>query len=266
MKRMIKWVSLGIGVYLAALIITMPATVAWQLAGDRVPARLVAPKGTVFSGSAQSIAWPEGGRIDGVRWSFQPVGLLTGAAAMRIEGQLRGSPLAGTVRYRPWPGMQLRNAQFDGPLDELLITLRHEPAAEMVEGELSVDLEAFTMAGNRLAGASGVMTWRNARAGFGGTRFAFGELTLRLKPDQAGQGATGKISSRGGEIDISGDLELDADRDFQLVTRIGGDGPPNDATRQLRTLLGLSGDGNGRIQVSGNWRDNQFTLEQVERD
>lgn len=265
MKRIVTWTSFAVAVYLVSLAITMPAGVAWQMVGDRTPAQLIAPAGTLFSGSAQALVWPDGARIDGVEWSFQPTGLLTGAAAVRVEGQLRDGSLAATFRYRPWRGLQARNVQLDTPLTDLLVVLRHQPAAEIVSGQLNADLAQVTMAGSRFAGARGVITWRDARAGFG-AGFRFGDVTLRLEPKPGGEGATGEISSRGGDIAISGQLNLTADRRFELEARIGGEGSPNEATRRLRTFLGLAGDDNGRIAVTGNWRNKQLTLERVERN
>ncbi len=146
-KVSMKWkillaVSL-VGVFLASVVIHMPASFVVGQASLPRALTLSGVQGTVWQGRVSQVSW-QGQQLGEVNWRFQPSKLLTGKAEVSLRFG-RGSDLALTGRGHVGYGLSgayAENVVASLPINNVMeyVTL---PAPITLEGRVEVALSEF---------------------------------------------------------------------------------------------------------------------------
>lgn len=212
-----SWIALGIGAYLAFVIATFPADVAYRWFAPP-ELRLAAISGTVWSGSA-ALGSVAGLSMRDVLWNVSAWPLVLGRASGRFEARLadgfaRGEASATMSR------IVLRNVQASTPLQALVGLLPLHDTS----GQVSVDLPRLelergwpvrvvgTLRVNELEVAPLLPTQAGGPIPLGSYEIEF--------VDADGDGVQGRVTDRGGPLEVNGRVALGADRGYELEAHV----------------------------------------------
>lgn len=255
MRRARRWPALlllGVIAYLAVLIATAPASLAWRLAADRLePPSWLNPgrvSGTLWSGSAAPLRL-QGLELQALRWRLRPTGLLSGGLVYGLEltaadghakGRLRLGP--GGVRLSDWRGGLPAARLAQGPLSKLPMAL---------QGELVLDLAHLELdRAGRVAGLAGTLGWLGAAAGLD-VPLPLGDLRGDLSREDDGT-LVADLGDLDGPLAVQGSLRLAPDRGYHLEAIV----TPRDAAAPglraaLDTLAPPDAQGGHRLVLHG---------------
>ena len=231
-----------LALWLIFLLITMPAQhlLGW-FAGERVSAQGV--DGSLWKGRAERLA-VDGFAFGPLVWHLRPVALLAG----RIEfqcfvqsgsggGELRlGKSIFGATTVRDVQ-LTLPAALVGRQLRLPLVTL---------DGDFLIDLEEIRPTDDWLASLRGRVSWQTARV-LQPNPVPLGTLTVQL--DMREGDVIGVLGDEGnGPLELGGELNIDANRAYQLDALLK---PRAEADQQVRQTLGLLGapDAQGRYRL-----------------
>lgn len=212
MKRWVRYLALGIAVYVLSLIATLPASVAYAPFRHGIPAlALEGLDGTVWSGSAAAVRY-RGDALGAVRWHLRPLALLTGRAEAEVsvdseDGRVHGfvgRTLGGTPYAR---GLSAELSV--GPLAPLFNVQALRP-----EGTVLVNLSNVEFDQGRPVAALGSVVWRDAVISVPQAA-PLGDLELRLTTQDGG--IHGVLRDKGGPLLLNGILTTKPDGSYRLT-------------------------------------------------
>lgn len=241
----LRWALPAAALFLAFLIITLPATqVFGWFGGGRLAATGV--EGTAWSGRAERVG-VDGIVLGPVVWRWNPLSLFAG----RIEYQVFAQSGAGGGELRLGRGLtgalSARDAQLTLPAAEVGQQLRL-PLVTLA-GDFQVDIAELVFAGGWFESLEGRIVWQGAQVQQP-SPLPLGTLTMQLGLRDGH--VVGTLGDQGGPLELGGELALGADRTYRLDALLK---PRGDADPQLRQALGLLGNpdaqGRYRLQYSG---------------
>lgn len=248
MKRISKYLSVGLLAYLLFLVGTIPASQAYGwLQSSLGPLQLAAVDGTVWSGSAGQAQFQQY-RFQPVSWSFRPLALLLGRAEYQISAknaELDTSGRAGR-RYDGTTYLKaLRGKAQASLLEPWLGRLGVEP-----KGSLDLDLSYLEYRDKRLRRAEGNIVWRGAGAK-SPMDLEFGEIVFEL--GSAGANVRINIKDRNGPVGIKGTIDLQPNGGYTLDMTLNptAEADPN-LVQSLRAFGRPGTDGTVQFRYSGN--------------
>ncbi len=251
MKPVLRYLAVGIPLYLLFLTAFFPAARAYRFA-DEVLAKsmpqleLAGLEGSVWSGRAGMVVYRKA-LLGEANWQLSPFPLLLGKAKLKAMLQSDNGYLQSRVST-PIGGGSVALADIEGqlPLSELLRFTPYLPV--VLEGQVSLDLPLLELAADgRLLRAEGTILWHQA-AMSAPQALTFGDLQLVLRTENEGQVA-GDISDRGGPLKVAGALHYSPDGSY----RVSGTATPTaQAPSNLRQALGLL----GKPDTQGRYRFN----------
>lgn len=228
--------------YLLGLIYYLPAS----LLQSHLPAEAAigALEGTVLDGRARGVAlgpveWTE------VRWSLRPLALFWGELSADVAtagGLSLNGVLSRSLFGDRW---QLEDARVTADLRSLPTSLL---SPLQLGGQLTLDLDNGEYRSGERLGLVGRLRWQPAAFGIGET-IALGEISGELS--DTGDEALLRLSSRGGEVALNGELGLKPDMAYRVQLNVQA--PPGlpAATRRQLALLGVGNPGGGEIRQNG---------------
>lgn len=229
--------------------VTLPARVAWSVAGDTLPVRLHEPRGTIWSGAAAGLTY-RGTTLHNVEWRIHAAALLD----RRLEATLRARGDNGdlTARLAATPGGRI--GVSDGlarlDVDTVLDWARRGGLAFTVDGILDATVRRLVIDDRRPVTADGRLRWESAALNLG-ERYPLGTLTLELSPGGNG-GISATLSANGGVLTVDGKADVDPDGTFHARLELAPRPGREEAGRALARRLHLANpDGTTVVEASG---------------
>ncbi len=223
MTRRLKLSVIGIGTFLACLLVLAPASLLRLAFVDAEPLALIAPSGTLWRGSG-TLAFGSAslGRIN---WSFAPGLLLQGRAGYAIE--LSGGPLALDGQVSVSPGATY--AEFEGDLDTATLQPLLSRYDIDVGGTMALhQVEVRHQHGSRLPAVRGELSWPGGPIHY---RLSGRDFSVTLPA------LVGFVDSSTGQPEMS--VYQPTDETPLLLARAGQDGIVTvGITKQFTKLLG----------------------------
>ncbi|WP_299009378.1 type II secretion system protein N [uncultured Shewanella sp.] len=137
-----KKIIIGLFIYLAFLMATLPASVAMKFVTLPKGLSVSGLSGTVWSGSINNVTF-EGRQLDTLKWDLSPWRLLLGQAQVNFALGERNTPInaKGLVRAS-FSGVYLKDFRFEAPIPTLLGN-KKLPLRTQVAGDVSLFLNEF---------------------------------------------------------------------------------------------------------------------------
>ena len=233
MKRLI---ALGLIVFLAVMLATFPARVAYDWASP-AELRLSGISGSVWNGSAaEGIA--AGAYVRNITWQFQPMLLLSGKLAFKTSSNPASGSMLADVAVSPGGNLTLSNLSGNVPLD-----LVH-PAFQQsgIRGDIALQFETIVISNGALILAEGSVTV---------TDFFVPDLSSARIGDfradfQNNDGfVTGRVEDVSGVLDVTGTISLYQDGHYSFIGQVA---PTNMTPPSIVNQLRFLGSANERGQ------------------
>lgn len=223
------------------------------------PLEVAGVSGTVWSGRAQQVVLQQPSvQANNVKWRFLPAALVSGDTAANLQFEVLGGTGDGDVARDVVSGdIEISDGTFRMPAANLAQFLPL-PIVDF-GGNLIADVETLELENNLLKTALGSLVWRNALV-TGGLQAELGQVLIDVVPEDvdgtAGHRAT--LSNQGGDIELSGNLQIDINGEYRADFRLK---PTATANQGVTGALGSLGpiarresDGSYRIRNNGNIR------------
>ncbi|MDX1404038.1 MAG: type II secretion system protein N [Woeseiaceae bacterium] len=205
MKRL---VIVGVTVFLAVLIVSFPARVAYDwFAPDAL--QLAGISGSVWSGSAAEAKTGDA-YIRNISWRFSPMALLTGKLAFRTTSNPASGTMRVVVAISPSGTLTLTDLDGNLPLDLL------HPALQQggVRGDLALQFDSVVMRNGIPVAAEGIVTVND---------FFVADLSASQLGDYRAEFQTnddtivGSVEDVSGVLDVAGTITLSPDRSYSFI-------------------------------------------------
>ena len=203
MRAVARWqmLALGVGTYAAALIATVPATLAdaglQGASGGRL--RLTEPEGTLWSGAGQLEIRDAGGRTGLAKrlaWRLRPGGLFRALLAYEVELDPGSRPFPVTIS---WSRIELANADVSLPAATLGLGVPELAALELT-GEMQLRVPSLSIGRSDTRG-SATLQWRAAGSALSPVS-PLGDYELRL--DAEGPAVRATLHTLQGPLQLDG--------------------------------------------------------------
>lgn len=243
-------------------LLSFVVTVVWKFPAAGVlphvntnPVSLVGVSGSLWKGRAQQVSSSQSPiALSNVDWRVQPEKLLSGDTGAKLDFEVLGGQGSVEVARSLSGDVSISNGKLQIPAQELEQFLPL-PVAEF-GGRVIADIESLELENNLLKTTQGTVVWRNAIV-TGALEAKLGQIVLDIVPEllEGKQLHRGKLTSKDGELEINGDLQIDPAGNYRADIRLK---PLPSASAELTGALGIVGkrasDGSYRIRNNGNIR------------
>ena len=219
MKPWLKYTLFGSGVYLFALLLTLPVRFAYQQIEQRVPAmaevvQMEGLSGSVWDGSANELRI-KGKRYGAIAWQLQPFHLLLGEAALDLRFSNEEGYLDGRVAISF--GGRVTASDVEGRFHAgQLMRLLPPFLPLVVDGQVVLNLREMRIEKGFPNVAEGVIVWSSA-ALTAPQALTLGDLRATLSSAES-EGITVALEDNGsGPLELSGGANLTADGEYQAT-------------------------------------------------
>lgn len=204
-RRVILLVLIGMIIFLASLVIHLPAVHAWSLFGNATSTKAYGIRGTAWEGEASTIiSGPH--RLDSVRWKLQPGSLLSAQLQYEIRANSLDGRVVGMVRTGLGSSLRLENVRFDVDADKLVQRFGNQPLPATIGGRVEGFIErAVIDPDGRLQQIKGLVHWIDGSIRFGES-MPLGSYALRL--DGRNGQLTGQVQDTDAVLRLEGGLHL----------------------------------------------------------
>jgi len=251
--RIIRLLLLGLIAYVLSVVWLFPAAPVLDRFKPQIqPVKVVGVEGRLYKGTANSVIYNDDLlplELSNVQWRLMPRKLLAAAAGVGFSFDAYGGSGEGEFSRFFSGDMSVDSFVFNGPAKGLepLLPL---PIAEF-NGDLQANLDSLEIEQQLLKRMEGRFNWKDARLESPVAAF-LGEVNIDVEP--AGENNhRGIIEARGGEVELSGSVEVAHNGDFRSDVLIT---PTDEATPELinaiRTFARPDRDGRFRVQRNGN--------------
>jgi len=233
MKRLI---FLGVIVFLAIMLATFPASVAYDW-GSPAEFRLSGITGSIWNGSAaEGIAG--GAYARNITWQFQPMSLLSGKLGFRTSSNPATGTMNAEVAVSPNGNLTLSNLSGNVPLDLVHPVFQQSG----IRGDIALQFAKIVISDGTPILAAGSVTVTDffvpglSSSIIGGFRADF----------QTSNGnVTGSVEDMSGVLDVAGTISLHQDRSYSFVGLVA---PTNMTPPSIVNQLRFLGSANERGQ------------------
>lgn len=231
---------------LPALVVNLPAArvLAWV---DPAGISVHGASGPLRAGRAERVELPDVPVLTAVTWDMTLWRLATGLLHADVHAQLADVEADGQVSVTPARTLRIDDLELHGPVAGLARAAGWPVA---LGGNLRAHIgHARLERGQPPRDVRGRATWSNARL-YAPLPLSLGEVTIDIEP--AGNGHRATVNAEGGELDVDGEWELDADGRYRVDFLFT---PSERAPKQVHDLLALLGareeGGRYRIRMDG---------------
>lgn len=249
MRKYIGYFVLGFLAYALSLLATVPAervyAFAQPLLAEKSPGLgLYGLEGTLWDGRARSVSFNEY-PLGTLQWKLSIPPLLLGRVSVDWQLQSESGYIAGHSGVSLSGAIVTEDAEGRLPVADAARHIRLVPVP--LDGMLSLRIDRLALENGKITGADGVVMWHTAAVS-GSTPLVLGDLGIEFATDETGK-IEGKISDKGGPLQISGTVTLTQDGQYHMAATLGA-GP--DAPPELRQSLSLMGrpDPKGRYKLN----------------
>lgn len=242
MKRHLKFLAIGGLAFALFLLARLPASVLVdQLGTYQVFARGLT--GTVWRGSAQGIDIL-GMQLGPSSWQFRFLSLLRARPAVSFNTTIGGESLSGIAASRGRGQVRLTNVMGRIPIEALAAYL----PTGFFTGTAQIDLSKLELLNNWPVAIDGQLLVQDVKALTTRPPTAFGDYEVSFT-EQNEAPLTGILRDVNGPVELSGQLQLEADRSFKLDATLM---PRPGASPQISNMLNFVGplDNQGRRTLS----------------
>ncbi|MEJ2565757.1 MAG: type II secretion system protein N [Gammaproteobacteria bacterium] len=245
MKKAVKYILLGVVMYMVFLAGTLPAP--W-IYSHWLHARLgnwvlYGVQGTVWEGRA-TLARSGNLEVDNLHWDFHPLSLLLGRVEVGLHFEYAAAPSAMVVGRSFTGAWHADDVDLELPAERLTPLLRL-PGAQL-GGKLRVNLSELTVKQGRITAAAGSVAWEKA-AVRKPVAVDLGTFTVDLKT--TAEGVSGTLLDHGGAVQAQGILKLNADGKYRFTATFASRDPRQPLITQGLRLFGTPGP-DGRVKYS----------------
>ena len=224
--------------FIFSLISLAPAKIAaWAVNASMPNVWLTGVRGTLWNGiagGAQIQLGQQAVALGSVRWTLNPMTLLTLQPCVSFEAETGGQPISGLVCQSPFGITRLKDLYIDVPL-----SLVESQLPVQASGDISVQIIEASVTGQRVNALDAKLTWQNASVFNGESWWSLGTFG-----GQAQHNNEGGIAVR--IFDVSGPVGVDVNAAFalgsELFTVSGNITPRSEAPEQLKQGLQMVGE------------------------
>lgn len=207
MMRRIALIGLGLAVFLATLVITVPAPQAYRLAGDHVPARAWGLRGSLWDGEAATVVM-EGIRVERLRWRLDTSALRQARVVYHVSGRIPDGEFSGRVATRTGERIEVADMHVNLGADSLVRLVGATDYPATLGGNIDAYIRDATLEGQRPTRLDGVVNWDDASVSAFGETVALGHFGIRLDTGPDGELRGDLRTTREGPLRITGDVQL----------------------------------------------------------
>ena len=196
-------VALAVLAFLLAFVARLPARWLPKL----LPSGIVCiePSGTFWDGACANFE-AGGFRAGAIRWTLQPLRLLTGRLAARVRVSQPLATVEGVVALTPGGAVEARNLRGSLGLAPGGLLPGIPPD---LEGRVALDLAELTLHDRVVGALAGRVEIQDLRQRTSEGMVALGGYELKFAGDAAADGKlTGQLRDTGGPLDVAGTLTL----------------------------------------------------------
>lgn len=237
-----KFIIIGIVVFLLAMIVTIPASVAAKL----LPSHLVANQfqGSLWNGSASSFSVNQL-NLGSVEWKVKPSCFLLFQLCADINQSHHD--LNSSFLLKLSSSIKIENLNASG--DANILNTAVENYGITLAGDFQADLPQLSMIENRINTIEGELNFSSLSVN-GVLRVVLGELTSNFEPQE--KHTLIRVSNQKGHVDLAGVIQLFHDMSYELDLNIRQNQYSTDAVINGMQYIGDGrSDGSRRIQQSG---------------
>ncbi len=225
MKRLI---ILGLVVFLAVLVVTFPARVAYDWFAP-AELQLAGISGSIWNGSAAE-AKAGGAYIRNITWRFSPASLFTGKLGFKTTSKPASGTMQVVVAVSPGGSLTLSDLSGNLPLDLLHPALQRAG----IRGDLSLGFDTVVLSNGVPVAADGIVTVSD---------FFIPDLSASQLGDYRAEFQTndevvvGSVEDVSGVLDVAGTINLNRDGSYAFIGLVAPTPTtPPSAVNQLRFL------------------------------
>lgn len=244
------YLTIGLLSLFVFLIINIPAALVINSIKNQVPqVKVQNVSGTLWSGSAHQVIVQSQHILKDVNWSVCAANLLLAEACINIEAIYKNNPLKGQLSVDLNNSIQAKNLATTISANQLgqMVNL---PIGE-VSGDIELQLETLSWQPGDIPSVTGTVKWSEASITITET-IQLGDITIVFSESDKYSVDT-KVSSKNGQLSISGSASLTASADYNLNLTLT---PKNTANRNLKNSLKLFAkpepDGRFILKTNGN--------------
>ena len=253
MFRVIRLLLLGLLVYVISVVWLFPAAPVIDRVKPQIqPLQLAGVSGRLFKGNVDQVTYPDDLlplSATNVNWRLMPRKLFAAAAGVDFSFDAYGGSGTGQFSRYLSGDMAVENFVYQGPAKGLE-PLLPIPIAEFA-GELNARLDNVEIENQLLKTMHGQFNWQGARLERPIAAF-LGNVEIQIEP-AGGNTHRGIIEANGGEVEVSGNIEIALNGDFKSDVVLT---PTDEATPELlnaiRSFARPERDGRYRVQRNGN--------------
>ncbi|MFL0811069.1 MAG: type II secretion system protein N [Agarilytica sp.] len=224
--------------FIFSMISLAPAKIAgWAINASMPNVWLTSVRGTLWNGVAGGAQFQIGEQsiaLGSVRWTLNPMTLLTLQPCISFEVDSGGQPMSGLVCQSPFGITRLKDLNMDLPLSVLESVL-----PVRATGDLSIQIIEASITGQRVDELDARVTWQNASVFNGESWWSLGTFGGQAKHNNEG-GIAVRI------FDVSGPVGVDVNAAFalgsELFTLSGNITPRSEAPEQMKQGLQMIGE------------------------
>ncbi|MBI2381364.1 MAG: type II secretion system protein N [Gammaproteobacteria bacterium] len=244
------FIGLGLGAYLVFTLAQLPAEAVLGRVLAGLPGQAAQVSGRLWAGQLSGLV-VQGEALPALSWSVVPSTLLKGRLGLdwQLDGGTGQPSGAGRLELGLGGAVHLSGADLRLPAARLAPHMRLPGL--LLDGELSLHLDALSLKARKLEALAGQLTWSQARVQSPYGQAALGSQAVQLSGNEAG-GIDGQLKELEGPMDLRGEFHWLPTGAYQSEGSVKQALPPELA--QFFALFAKD-DGQGRLrfQYQGNY-------------
>lgn len=248
LKKMWRYLGLGVGFYLFFLISQLPAEKAygWLKSQIALPVELFQLEGSLWAGQA-AIAKAGRQQLTDIQWCWRPLSLFLGRVEISVLGHYQQQPIEMAVGLSFDRTIVVSDVQAELTMTSVEPLIN--PAPLGLTGKLIVDVQRLRFDEGRLAAVEGKLEWQEGGIG-APLNTTLGSYQVDLVNE--GDSIHGALKDSSGPIQLEGVLVFERDGRYQLsATLAARDASRQDIKQALRMLGTPSPAGKVSLKRSG---------------
>lgn len=261
MKAWIKYLSLGLVVYVVFLVARFPANQAYFLLEDyleeaQIPVELYELNGTIWSGKSARLVY-NNKNFDNVSWQFLPLDILKGKLSLAFSFKNTDSYARLIASKSLFGSVTLENLNASMSAQEIL-SLAKIPAFKL-GGEFTLNLPQLAIKDKKLDSLNGRLVWTKAESMFP-QKLVMGDIFANMSTADDGV-VNVVLGDGGGPLELNGNLTVSPDGKYDLSTEMASrEGRNSNLGRSLGFIGRYNNKGKAEFKRSGTLEEFDFIL------
>ena len=243
MKNTKRLILAGVLTFVAGLIITFPARVAYQWFAPP-DLKLAGISGSIWRGTATQGS-AGGIYLSDLKWSIRPVGLLTGKLEYATSSNLASGFLNANVAVGVGGSLMLSNVRGALTLDTLADML----PLNGIQGDVSLQIDELVVENGVPVEATGTLKIANLVSRYLSPT-PLGDYQANFATEA--EGILGSVDALSGVLDLTGTIRLSPDRNYAFTGKVAArSNAPINVSQQLQLLGSQDAEGKREFRIEG---------------